>query len=138
MRPQPLKVNMTVAEATTFVTKRRESLGPNEELLTENQDTHEVDMLFSKSQVITPNDPWYLKGNMLTTEKPIWSGTGNSAKTKKAQPRTARGSKRNSKSKWIPNMRRMKTSDLRAWLRNKSNGTPKQRSLASSIIRGRN
>jgi hypothetical protein len=67
---QPQKMNMTVSDATVFITKNRDSLKSGEQYFTENQTTNEVDMMFSKTSTITPNKPMWLKGNRLVSTNP--------------------------------------------------------------------
>ena len=67
---QPKKMNMTVADATKFITLNRNSLKQGEQYFTENQTTSEVDMMFTKRDTITPNKPIWLRGTKLVSKNP--------------------------------------------------------------------
>lgn len=67
---QAQRMNMTVADATKFITLNRNSLKKGEQYFTENQTTSEVDMMFTKRDTITPNKPMWLKGTTLVSKNP--------------------------------------------------------------------
>jgi hypothetical protein len=141
---QPMKLNMTVAQATTYIVKNRESLKDGEQYFTENQTTGEVDMMFSKRDTITPNKPMWLKGNRLVSTNPksnpqkSMSDYGNPAwangSTKKESKPKMMKPKTKSRGKWVGNMFKLSTSRLNQI---KKTGTTKQKKLAIDIIKKR-
>ncbi len=130
-KPQLMKVNMTVAQATEYITYERQDLPQGERLFTENQETSEVDMIFTTDSVITPDKPLFVSDGRLTSRfVPTKFRTSNSMK----QPRmkNSRNSwKGKRRGKWIGNMFRASNSRLRDIQRK---GTPKQKKLASEIL----
>lgn len=132
---QPKKMNMTVAQATTYIVKNRDSLKQGEQFFTENQATNEVDMMFTKRDTITPNKPMWLDGNRLVEKNPktnpqkSMSNYNNPAWSMKAKPKMMKPKK--SRGKWVANMFKLSNSRL-SQLGKK--GTPKQKKLAKSII----
>lgn len=127
---QPMKINMTISEATTYVTKQRNLLNPNQELVTENQSTGEADMFFTKMSTITPNKPMWIKGNTLTDKK-LSKPKRSVRKWGQARPVSIKSN--SSKGKY-DRMWRMKSKQIYAWLRNPKNGTKKDRRMASYIL----
>ena len=126
---KPWSTNLTIAKAYSAVSLKQEGLKPNQQLLVEEVKTGRVDMLFTKKSTITPQMPMSINSR---TGKVI---------TMSPRPQSVR-SKQNTRMTRSPNYRaistkgfwRMKSTDLRSWLSNKNNGTPKTRRFASFVL----
>ena len=143
---QPKQYNMTVADATKFITLNRNSLKQGEQYFTENQTTSEVDMMFTKRDTITPNKPMWLRGTKLVSKNPKSNPQksiddyNNPSWSQKAKPKQISKNKmgydfiksrKKSRGKWVGNMFRLSNSRLSQLGKT---GTPKQKKLAKSII----
>lgn len=78
-RPVLMKMNMTITQATEYITYQRENLPQGERFFTENQDTSKVDMFFTTDSVITPDKPMFVKNGKLAKIPPK-SGDRNKPK----------------------------------------------------------
>jgi hypothetical protein len=141
----PAKTDLNISEAFDYVSFAQENLKPNQQLITQEIKTGNVDMIFEKNSTTTPKYPMrFNKNGVLITPNQMndknWSNSmipNQISKNKigydfitsrrKSKPTKSRG-------KWIGNM--FKSSNKRLQNITKT-GTPKQKSLARKILNNR-
>ena len=124
---KPWKTNLNISNAYTQVSLKQEALRSNQRLVVEEVKTGRVDMLFTKGSTITPQRPMSINrksGKVITMSmrpQTVRSQANTRMRNTNSSPIASKGF-------W-----RMKSKDLRSWLSNKNNGTPKSRRLASYV-----
>lgn len=125
---KPAKTNLSISEAFDYVSFAQENLKPNQQLISQEIKTGNVDMIFEKNSTTTPKFPMRFNKNGVLMRP---NQMNNSNWKRSMIPKTKRTK---SRGLWIGNMFKLSSSRLQQITRS---GTPKQRKLARNILNKR-
>lgn len=121
---KPAKTNLSISEAFDYVSFAQENLKPNQQLISQEIKTGNVDMIFEKNSTTTPKYPMKFNKNGVLMRPNQMNNSNWKRSMLKPRPKKSRG-------KWIGNMFKLSTKRLNQVAKT---GTPNQKKLARKII----